>query len=179
MQEYFVANMRQVRYGLLLVLITLLYGFGLGGVFGLFEDDIKGHLKTKAGQVLSTTYNGDASQLKKVTDKSWTYFKRAHVHAIGLGTASLGLIFFVLFLGIDRRLKSITALCLGLGSLGYSFFWMLAGLVAPGMGSTGLAKESLKWLAVPSTGLCIIALVMVVGSVIMSLFIQGKDQSNQ
>ena len=42
---------------------------------------------------------------------------------------------------------------MGLGSLGYSMFWMLAGMRAPGLGSTGAAKESLEWLAVPTSAL--------------------------
>ena len=38
---------------------------------------------------------------------------------------------------------------------------MLAGLRAPSMGSTGAAKESLQWLAVPSSALCCIGLLAV------------------
>ncbi len=48
----------------------------------------------------------------------------------------------------------MTALSLGLGALGFPLYWMLAALRAPGMGGTGADKESLQWLAVPSSGLC-------------------------
>jgi len=54
---------------------------------------------------------------------------------------------------------------------------MLAGLKAPAMGSSGLAKESLTWLALPSSGLCIIGLIMIVALVIMSLFVKDEKQT--
>ena len=177
MQKFFVENLMQVKYGLLFSLITLVYGFGLGGTFGVFEENIKNHLKNNAREVLATAYNGDEAKMKKITDKSWVYFKRAHLYANGLGTASVVLIILVSFLPISNKIKSINAIFLGVGSLGYSLFWMLAGLKAPAMGSTGLAKESLAWLALPSLGLCIIGLIMIVALVIMSLFVKGEKQT--
>lgn len=177
MQEFFTEILLPVKYGLLFALITLVYGFGLGGTFGAFEENIKDHLKNNAREVLATTYNGDEVQMKKITDKSWVYFKRAHLHANGLGTASIILILLVSFLPISDKIKSINAIFLGVGSLGYSLFWMLAGLKAPGMGSTQLAKESLTWLALPSSGLCIVGLIMIVALVIISLFVKGEKQT--
>ena len=40
---------------------------------------------------------------------------------------------------------------------------------APGLGSTGAAKESLEWLALPSSALCIIGLVGVIVAVVKSM----------
>ena len=177
MQEFFTEILLPVQYGLLFALITLVYGFGLGGTFGAFEENIKQTLKNDAREVLATAYNGDEAKMKKIMDKSWVYFKRAHLHANGLGTASLVLILLVSFLPINNKVKSINAIFLGVGSLGYALFWMLAGLKAPGMGSTGLAKESLAWLAFPSSGLCIIGLIMIVASVIISLFVKAEKQT--
>ena len=157
-----IGNLTDARIGAILALATLLYGFGLGGTFGLFEDNIKGHLKGEAQEVLDTKYGGDPAAMKKVTDKSWVYFKRAHLHANGLGTASLAMILLLSALSIGRQARKLTALALGMGSLGYPLFWMLSGLRAPGMGGTGAAKESLQWLAVPSSGLCLIGLVAVI-----------------
>lgn len=177
MEEHSIKNLLSVRYGILFALITLVYGFGLGGAFGAFEDNIKDHLKDNAQEVLTVTYRGDKAKMEKIVDKSWVYFKRAHLHANGLGTASLALILLISFFPVDNRLKGVNAMCLGIGSLGYALFWMLAGLKAPGMGSTGMAKESLKWLAVPSAGLCIIGLTMVIGLTIFSLFLKNKTQT--
>jgi len=41
MQEFFTEILLPVKYGLLFALITLVYGFGLGGTFGAFEENIK------------------------------------------------------------------------------------------------------------------------------------------
>lgn len=154
-------HLADMRLGAALALLTLLYGFGMGGTFGAFEDDIKGHLKSEGQQVLDTEYGGDEAALKKVTDKAWIYFKRAHLHANGLGTAALALILLLSHLPIDGRVRRLTALALGIGSLGYPLFWMLAALRAPGVGGTAAAKESLQWLAVPSSALCCVGLLAV------------------
>ncbi len=86
-------DLANVRIGIVLALLTLLYGFGLGGAFGAFEDNIKGSLQASAEAVKATVYQGDEAAMKKITDKSWTYMKRAHLHANGLGTAALAIIF--------------------------------------------------------------------------------------
>ena len=64
-------------------------------------------------------------------------------------------------LPLDRRVRRLTALALGSGALGFPLFGMLASLRAPGLGGTGAAKESLQWLAVPSSGLYGIGLLAV------------------
>ena len=175
MSDTVINNLSVVKYGIVFSLLTLLYGFGLGGVFGAFEDNIKGHLKDEAKRVLDSAYKSDEAKMSQIIDKSWTYFKRAHLHANGLGTASLVLILYISFLSVSNNMKSINAIFLGVGSLGYSMYWMFAGLRAPGLGSTGLAKESLQWLAVPSSGLCIIGLVMATGLVVTPLFLKRND----
>ena len=38
-------GLKKMKLGVLFALLSLLYGFGLGGVFGVAEDSIKGHLK--------------------------------------------------------------------------------------------------------------------------------------
>lgn len=135
---------------MILALLTLLYGFGLGAAFGTAEDGMKGSLKTSAQEVYETVYKGDKAEMSKVTDKSWTYFKRAHLHANGMGAASLGMIILLSLLKGQSVMRMITAIGLGAGALGYSLFWLFAGMMAPGLGSTGLAKETLAWLAIPS-----------------------------
>ncbi len=163
------ARMKVVRIGLVLSLLTILFGFGLGGVFGAAEKNVKDHLKAQGQKVLDTVYEGDAAAMKKVTDKSWVYFKRAHLHANGLGAISLAAIVLLAFMQGQGWLKKIVAAFLGLGSLGYSLFWMLAALKAPGLGGTGAAREALKLWAIPSTALCIIGLVAVLLIVLKTL----------
>jgi hypothetical protein len=164
-----------VRVGILFAMLSAVYGFGLGAAFGAFEDGIKEHLWAEAEKVRETTYAGDEAAMKSVTDKSWTYFKRAHLHANGLSAVSLALILVVASLPVGRRFRSISAAALGLGSLGYAMFWMFVGLRAPGLGSTGAAKHSLQWLAIPTSGLCILGLLAVLSASIRCLFVERHD----
>lgn len=152
--------LRPVRWGILLALLGLLYGFGLGVTFGIAEDSIKSGLKDSAGAVLGQEYGGDQSAADRVVSKSWTYFKRAHLHAGAMGAAAIAMM-LLMALGGAGRLAPPASLGLGVGALGYPLFWMLAGIRAPGMGSTGAAKASLAWLAWPSSGLFTLAALAV------------------
>ena len=168
--SHFNDNLKPLRFGLLFALLTLLYGFGLGAAFGAFEDKIKGSLKADAKAVLAEKYDGDEAKAKKITDKSWVYWKRAHLHANGLGTSSLAMIGLLSFLAASVRFKAIVAILLGVGGLGYGMYWMLAGMRAPGLGSTGAAKASLEWLAIPSSGAVIVGLVCVLALLVKCAF---------
>ena len=117
--------------------------------------------------MFETAYGGEQAKMNKVTSKSWAYFKRAHLHANGLGTAALSMILLLSGTAAVGRLEQLTAALLGIGALGYSSFWMFAALAAPALGSTGAAKEALQWLAVPTSGACIVGLILV-------LFLFGK-----
>lgn len=165
--ESFTASLRTASLGLALAVLTILFGQGMGIVFGLNEDAIKSRLKTSAAAVRDTVYKGDDAAIKGVLDKSWAYMQRAHLHAGGMGTTALALIVLVGLLGASRRWTMAVGLGLGAGGFGYSVFWMWAGYRAPGLGSTGLAKESLKWLAMPSSGAFVLATI----GVLVLLFI--------
>ncbi len=151
---------RLLAPGLLFALLALLFGFGLGAVFGAAEDSLKQGLQERGRAVLADAYQGDLASMQRVTSKSWTYYKRAHLHANGLGTSALALILLLGVLPGRERLRQAAALASGLGALLYSLFWLLAGMRAPGLGGTGAAKESLQWLALPGSGLCLIGLLL-------------------
>ncbi len=144
---------------LLLGMLTLLYGFGIGIAFGAAEDTMKGALKSSADAALTDVYGGDAAKAKAVVDKAWTYQKRAHLHAGGLGASSLVLIVLLALACKPTTVTRVSATLLGFGALGYSVFWMLAGFAAPGLGSTDAAKESLAWLALPTSGAVVIGTI--------------------
>ncbi len=154
-------GLRAALTGLLLALLTILYGQGMGIFFGVNEQGIKGRLKASATAVRETIYNGDDAAMKVVLDNSWNYMKRAHLHAGGMGTTAFALMITVGLLGVSRRITLLLGLALGAGGLGYSVYWMLAGFAAPGLGSTGAAKESLKWLAMPTSGMFVVATLAV------------------
>lgn len=159
-QESF-RRLRPALPGLVFAVATLLFGFGLGIVFGLNEDAIKSRLSASAAEVRVTVYQDDDAAISKVLDKSWTYMQRAHLHAGGLGVAAVGLTLVVVLLGASAAVTRLVSLGLGAGGLGYSVFWLWAGFRAPGLGGTGPAKESLKWLAMPSSGAVVIATLAV------------------
>lgn len=163
------------RWGALLALLTILFGFGVGGAFGAFEGPLKANLSARAEAVRESVYAGDTAKMKSVVDKSWSYYKRAHMHGGGIGAVALGGILLLAALPTPRRrVRQSAALALGLGGLGYATFWMFAARVAPQLGSTDAAKESLSWLAVPSAGLLLIGVVAVIGLVIRELFMPTR-----
>lgn len=143
--------------GLVLAVCTVLFGFAMGGIFGLNEDLIKDRFAASAAAVTATVYRGDAAAAEPVIAKSWDYMQRAHLHGGAIGTAAIGMIVVLLLIGTAPRTIRILGLALGAGALGYSVFWMWAGFIAPGLGSTGAAKESLRWLAMPSAGAVMLA----------------------
>jgi hypothetical protein len=108
--------------------------------------------------------------MKATVDKAWNYYQRAHLHAGAIGPVVIGLCLALAHVDGRRRLRQVASLLLGLGGLGYSSFWMLAALWAPGLGSTGAAKESLAWLATPSSGALVVGLVLALGLLVASLY---------
>lgn len=152
--------LRAVRWGVLLSLLTVLFGFGIGGVFGAMEDALKDDLKARAEVGLRTVYGGDTAKLTATVDKAWAYYKRAHLHGGAIGTAALACI--LLMAAMNRPagwIKAGLGLAMGLGGLAYSAYWLWAGYRAPALGSTSAAKASLEWLAVPSAGLVLLGLM--------------------
>lgn len=162
-------DIRPVLLGLILGVTTLLYGFGLGVVFGLNEEAIKAKLNGDANAVLATVYEGDATRIRTVVNGSFTYMQRAHLHAGGLGAVAISLSVVLVLLGTSATVARVVSGALGVGALGYSTFWMWAGFRAPSLGSTGAAKESLGWFAIPSAGLAVAGTAAVLVLLLMAL----------
>jgi hypothetical protein len=154
-------SLRAALPGLLLATLTLLFGMGLGVIFGLNEDAIKSRLSAAAAAAPAAVYQQDAAAIKVVLDKSWVYMQRAHLHGGSLGTIAVVLTLLVVLLGTRPLVTRAISLGLGAGGLGYSVFWLWAGFRAAALGSTGAAKESLKWLAMPSSGAVVVATIAV------------------
>lgn len=169
--------MHLAAFGLTLSVLTLLFGQGMGIVFGLNEDSIKSRLKAATIEVRESVYHNDDTAIKVVLDKSWSYMQRAHLHAGGMGATAVSLIILICLLPGSTRLIIPISTGLGAGGLGYSIFWMWAGFRAPALGSTGAAKESLRWLAMPSSGAFVIATLAVLGLVIFTLINSQRTQS--
>ncbi|MGQ0553414.1 MAG: hypothetical protein ACT4PU_09360 [Planctomycetota bacterium] len=152
--------------GLLLGLLAIAFSFGMGVSFGLAEKSLKQSLEDSGTAALATAYKGDVAAKDAVVKKSWEYFQRAHLHGGGLGAAAVGCI---LVLGVFCRRSAVTrfsALAFGAGALLYAIFWLWAGVRAPGLGSTGAAKESLAFIAWPGSLLCVAGLLGTIGAVL-------------
>jgi hypothetical protein len=155
------SQLRFAALGLVLAVLTLLYGQFIGITFGANEEGFKESLKDRASAVRETVYRGDEAAMKGVLDKSWTYMKRAHLHAGGMGTTAVALILLLSVLGTAPWTMRLVSLGLGGGGLAYSIYWMWAGFRAPALGSTGAAKESLDWLAIPASSAFVLATLAV------------------
>lgn len=167
----YLLRLRCARWGALLALFTILFGFGFGAAFGAYEDRLKEDLAARAEAVKQEVYGGDEQKIASVLEKSWTYYKRAHLHGSGIGVVALGGILLLAALRRPVRLaRAGVGLALGVGGFGYALFWMLAARRAPSLGGTGAAKESLEWLAVPSAGLLLIGLSAVLILTAVELF---------
>ena len=164
-----------VKLGLFISLIVILFGFSLGGIFGLYEDSIKESLNKKASSVLETVYQNNEDTLDHIVDKSWEYMKLSHTHAMGLGPIALVLIILLSFMEARPVLKYLTSMMLALGALGYSLFWMLAAFKAPITGNTEITKESLSYIAKPSAGLCLIGIIILI-MIVLSKFLKKPSR---
>jgi hypothetical protein len=176
--ESLASSLRAASVGLVMAVLTILFGQGMGIVFGLNEDATKSRLKASAAEARDTVYKADDAAIKAVLDKSWVYMQRAHLHAGGMGTTAMGLIVLVSLLGASRRVTVAVGVGLGAGGFGYSIFWMWAGFRAPALGSTGAAKESLKWLAMPSSGAFVLATIAVLVLLVVTLVLRRRQRAN-
>jgi len=173
-------SLAAVRFGLVLSLVAVVYGWSLGAVFGFAEYRIREGFVASANARMDlylASSHGDAAAaqaaIRKVDETAWRYLLRAHLHAGGIGALALGMSVVLAMLAVPGAWKSATSLLLGVGAVGYPLFWMLAGWMAPGMGSAKVAKEALRWLAVPSAGCLLVGGVLTLVLVAYDLFRAG------
>lgn len=119
-------ELKKVKIGLALVLLGLAFGVGTGISFGLNEDIYKSYIAEEIA--IHPDVHDEKSQ-----DKIWRYAQRAHFHATGIAAFSMGLIFLVMFSDMKARLKTLSAVFIGLGGL-YPLAWFNMFLVAPSIG---------------------------------------------
>lgn len=151
------SHLRPTVFGLIFSLLSILFGQGLGVLFGAVESDLKANLKARAEQAPAQVYADNPEKKAKALSKAWAYVKRAHMHAGGMGTTALALILLLAAVGGSATVSRALSAMLGVGSFGYSVYWLWAGFRTPGMGGSGPAKESLSWLAMPSVALFCLA----------------------
>jgi len=96
-------EIKNVKTGLTFVFFGLLFGLGLGVLFGVYEDNFKDFIEL--GVLANPELHDEQSQ-----GKIWTYAKRAHLHSMGIVAVSLGLILLIMVTSMRSTMKSLTAI---------------------------------------------------------------------
>jgi len=115
-----------VKSGLFLVMLTLVFGIGLGVTFGVIEDSVKSYI-TEGVAAHPEVHDEQSSA------KIWRYAQRAHFHATGIAAFSIGLILLVMHSSLGPGLKRVSAVLVGLGGL-YPLSWFTMFILAPSIG---------------------------------------------
>lgn len=154
-------KMSIVKWGILLAVLTILFGFILGAAMGGLEPQIKDYWQTLAQPGLSTIYQNDPQKITAIINQSWKMLQRAHMHAAAIGTATLILMLILVNLRAKVIYKQIGSIFLGLGGLGYSMSWFLVAFRAPLVGDIHVVKAGIHLLAAPSIGMLLLGTTIV------------------
>lgn len=119
-------EIKTVKIGLFLVMLTLIFGIGLGVVFGIVEDSVKTYISE--GIAAHPAVHDEQS-----SSKIWRYAQRAHFHATGIAAFSIGLLLLIMHCSLGRRLKTVAAVLVGLGGM-YPLSWFTMFILAPSVG---------------------------------------------
>lgn len=119
-------EIKVVKIGLFLVMLTLVFGISLGVGFGVAEDSVKSYISE--GVVAHADVH-DANSNKKI----WRYAQRAHFHSTGIAAFSIGLILLIMLSSLKKELKKAASILIGLGGL-YPLSWFTMFILAPSIG---------------------------------------------
>ena len=119
-------EIKAVKIGLFLIMLTLIFGIGLGVAFGVFEDSFKSYISE------GVEAHADVHD-EKSNSKIWRYAQRTHFHATGIAAFSIGLVILIMFSSLKIKLKTVSSILVGLGGL-YSLSWFTMFLLAPSIG---------------------------------------------
>lgn len=76
-----------------------------------------------------------------IVDEARERLTKGHLHAMGLGTITLIVSFFMAFLGAPPRIKTFASACVGVGSLFYPISWIIMGYRTPALGAEVAAQS--------------------------------------
>lgn len=162
------AELSAVKAGLAIVLVGLFFGIALGISFGVNEDAFKDYVAE--GIAAHPQVHDEDSK-----DKIWRYAQRAHFHAGGVSAFCLGLIILVMFSDLRPRLKSVSSILLGLGSL-YPLAWLSMFFLAPSIGRDPAHEHILtQLLTYVGVGGILLGSFFLLANVFLGLF---KDRVN-
>jgi hypothetical protein len=121
-------DLKPIKIGLALAILTILFGVVLGALFGLNEDMFQKYIRT--GIAANPQLFADAAKEQSII---WRWVQRAHFHAGGIGAFSLGLVIVTALTNLSERRKQVTAALIGLSAF-YPLAWFATFLYAPIIG---------------------------------------------
>ena len=160
-------DLKVIKIGLLITLLSLLFGIGLGIVFGAKEEVFKNYISQNIQA--NPTLHDDKSK-----DKIWRYVQRAHFHSAGIASYSLALLLIILVSKMKTNAKSFSSTMIGIGTL-YPLSWYLMFYLAPQIGRDAahnhILTESIVYI---STSAFLIGLFMIFSSIFLDKFNEIK-----
>lgn len=159
-------ELNTIKIGLALVLIGLVFGVGMGILFGVNEDVFKSYIAQ------GIAANPEVHNAKS-PDKIWRYAQRAHFHATGIAAFTLGLVILVMFSSLKPAYKKASAILLGLSSF-YPLSWYAMFWLAPSIGGGPAHAHMLtEFLAYTGVGGLLLGLFFLCANIFLGYF--GKE----
>lgn len=156
-------HFQDVKLGLFLVMLTLIFGIGLGVTFGVAEDSVKSYISQ------GVNAHPEVHDIKS-TDKIWRYAQRSHFHATGIAAFSIGLILLVALSSLKPAMKTITSFLVGLGGL-YPLSWFNMFMLAPEIGrGAAHANRVTELLTYIGVGGLLTGIILLCASLFLNLF---------
>lgn len=161
-------NLKPVRTGISITLLLLLFGIGMGIMFGVAEDTFKDYIAQ--GIAAHPDLHDDKS-----ASKIWRYAQRAHFHATGISAFSLVLIMIVFFSSLATKLKTIASILISLISF-YPLAWFTMFFLSPSLGRDAAHHHIITELfTYIGTGGLLLGLGILMANIFFGLF-QGKPR---
>lgn len=156
-------HLKSIKFGLALVMLTLLFGIALGVGFGVNEDYFQNYA---AQGIAAHPELHDAQSQEKI----WRYVQRAHFHATGIAAFSIGLLLLVAASNLKENFKKATAILIGLGGL-YPLSWLSMFLLAPSIGTGAAhAHPATELLTYVGVGGLLLGLFFLLSNLFLGLF---------
>jgi len=156
-------EIKTVKIGLFLVMLSLIFGIVLGIYFGAAEDSVKSFISEG---IASHPEVHDAKSQGKI----WRYVQRAHFHSLGIASFSIGLVLLIMFSSLKKRLKLASSILIGLGGL-YSLSWFTMFLLSPSMGRSAAHHHIITELfAFIGTGSLLLGMAILCANLFLGMF---------
>lgn len=98
-----------------------------------------------------------------------TRLVRGHIHAMGLGLATVLISLVLAFTTASARVKTTASILTGLGGIIYPFAWIVMGYMTPSLGPEA-AEASAVFIAGPGVGLVLLGVFTSIGYTLRDVF---------